>query len=92
MSSTLLTSKTTTMPKNKRFTMLLLAVTAGATTFSLVSPAFAKDDKNEKVTICWNNRTISVPRHTYENSFLPRGATLGPAKSALSNLESNGQH
>jgi len=85
MSSTLLTSKTTTtMPKNRRFTMLLLAVTAGATMFSLGSPAFAKneknEDKNEKVTICWRGHTISVPRHTYEDTFLPRGATPGPCE------------
>ena len=63
--------------------MLLLAVMAGAATFTFVPSALADkkdDDKNEKVTVCWRGRTISIPRHTYEKTFAPRGATLGPCE------------
>jgi len=57
--------------------MFLLAVVTGVATFTFVPSAFAND---EKVTICWRGRTISVPLHTYEKTFAPRGATLGPCE------------
>ncbi len=74
------------MRKNRRFKVLLVALAAGVAPF-VGTPAYAdkkddkkNEDKNEKVSICWRGHTISVPRHTYEKTFAPRGATLGPCE------------
>lgn len=53
--------------KNKRFALLLLALTAGAMASSLVAPAFGQ---GALVTICFRGRTVQVPNYlvqTYLN-------------------------
>lgn len=62
------------MRKNKRFAMLLLAVVAGSTAFSLVTPVLGQ---TTLVTMCFRNRTIQVPSYLVP-TYQAQGARPGP--------------